>query len=285
MWTGGPWARPLVLWGGRGALLPAGPVAPGWSATGAGLAVRSGGQRQGAALAGQAPAGQVAQVQRGGAARSRSSLSCRTSLRPVLQVVQRARSGQSRHSAPKVATRVRLKATVCPAGQVTVPRCSSTVKSSAVKPALDGRARRLGLDHRLMAGLLDRIPLLIGDDPGLRIGGDMGPVPIAARFRRFAGMPGVWVQSGDHAVFGDLAGDPPPPIPAIRPFGGLDVLPGDQRQQRQRAGGPESGVLMNAGMWWTIRVRRDRRQALRVSPSALGARQGRTPHAWGCRNG
>jgi hypothetical protein len=47
-----------------------------------------------------------------------------------LQVVHRARSGQSRHKTPNVATRVRLSATVCPAGQVTVLACSSTVKSS-----------------------------------------------------------------------------------------------------------------------------------------------------------
>jgi hypothetical protein len=66
-------------------------------------------------------------------------------VRPVLQVVHRARSGQLRHKAPKVAIRVRLSATACPAGQVTVPRCSSTVKSSTVNPPLTGTGSGLGL--------------------------------------------------------------------------------------------------------------------------------------------
>ena len=38
------------------------------------------------------------------------------SLRPVLLVVHRERSGQSRHKAPKVATQVRLSGTMFPAG-------------------------------------------------------------------------------------------------------------------------------------------------------------------------
>ena len=70
---------------------------------------------------------------------------CRTSLRPVLQVVHRRRSGQLRHKTPKVATRVRLSATACPAGQVTVPCRSSTVKSSTVNPPLTGACSGLGL--------------------------------------------------------------------------------------------------------------------------------------------
>ena len=66
-------------------------------------------------------------------------------MRPVLQVVHRSRSGQSRQATPKVAMRVRLSATVCPAGQVTVPACSSTVKSSTVNPPSTGACSGLGL--------------------------------------------------------------------------------------------------------------------------------------------
>ena len=51
-------------------------------------------------------------------------------------------------------------------------------------------------------------------------------------------MPRLRVHCGDHAVFGDLAGDPPPPVRAVAAFGGLHVLPGDQRQQRHRGGCP-----------------------------------------------
>src|SRR5437867_525312 len=53
--------------------------------------------------------------------------------------------------------------------------------------------------------------LLIGDDPGLRVGGHVRPVPVAAGLGRLAGVPGFRVYGGDHPVFGDLAGDPPPP--------------------------------------------------------------------------
>jgi hypothetical protein len=51
------------------------------------------------------------------------------------------------------------------------------------------------------------------------------------------GVPGVGVVHRDHPVFGDLAGDPPPPVPAVGALSGLHVLPGDQRQKRHRGGG------------------------------------------------
>ena len=50
-------------------------------------------------------------------------------------------------------------------------------------------------------------------------------------------MPGTGVDSRDHPVFGDLAGDLPPPVGPVIALGGLHVLPGHQRQQRQRRGG------------------------------------------------
>jgi len=71
------------------------------------------------------------------------------SLRPVLLVVHRERA-------------VAASGATCPAGQVTVPACSSTVKSSMVSRAFDRRAQRLGLDHRGVSGLLDRIPQVPG---------------------------------------------------------------------------------------------------------------------------
>jgi hypothetical protein len=52
---------------------------------------------------------------------------------------------QPRRDGRAVATRVRLKATVCPAGQVTMPACSSTVKSSMVSPPCTGACSGLGL--------------------------------------------------------------------------------------------------------------------------------------------
>jgi hypothetical protein len=57
----------------------------------------------------------------------------------------RWRSGQSRQAAPKVAIRVRLSATVRPAGQVTVPACSPAAKSSTVSPPATGACSGLGL--------------------------------------------------------------------------------------------------------------------------------------------
>jgi hypothetical protein len=45
-------------------------------------------------------------------------------------------------------------------------------------------------------------------------------------------MAGLGVDDRDHPLGGDLAGDPP----ASRPLTRLDVLAGDQRQQRHRLG-------------------------------------------------
>src|SRR6266498_4348973 len=58
-------------------------------------------------------------------------------------------------------------------------------------------------------------------------------------------MPRLWVHGGDDAVPGDLPGDPPPSIGPVRSLSGLDILPGDQRQQPHRGGGllPQFPVL------------------------------------------
>ncbi len=50
-------------------------------------------------------------------------------------------------------------------------------------------------------------------------------------------VPGLRVDGGDHPVRGDPAGDAPPPVGAVGALGRLDVLPGDQRQQRHRLRG------------------------------------------------
>ena len=44
------------------------------------------------------------------------------------------------------------------------------------------------------------------------------------------------VDGGDHPVRGHPPGDAPSPVGAIRALGGLDILAGDQRQQRHRLG-------------------------------------------------
>jgi len=48
--------------------------------------------------------------------------------------VQRARKGQARQATPKVTCRLVLIGRVMPLGQVAVPACSSTQKSSTVNP-------------------------------------------------------------------------------------------------------------------------------------------------------
>jgi len=62
-----------------------------------------------------------------------------------LDVVHRARSGQVPQAAPKMTLRVGVTGRVMPAGQVTVPACSSTVKSSTVNPPGTAGCSGLGL--------------------------------------------------------------------------------------------------------------------------------------------
>ena len=76
--------------------------------------------------------------------------------------------------------------------------------------------------------------LAVGDQPALRLGGHMPPEPVAALRLGLAGVPGLAVHGADHPVGDDFPGDPPPPVGAIGVLRGLDVLPGDQRQQPQR---------------------------------------------------
>jgi hypothetical protein len=66
-------------------------------------------------------------------------------VRPLVAVVQRARSGQSAHARPKVTVRFGLIVRVCPPGQVTVRACSSMVKSSRVNPPGTAGVNGLGL--------------------------------------------------------------------------------------------------------------------------------------------
>ena len=69
-------------------------------------------------------------------------------MRPVLQVVHRSRSGQSRQATPKVAMRVRLSCATCPAGRVT--GLSLLMGGSVIdgESPLTRGLQRLGLDQR-----------------------------------------------------------------------------------------------------------------------------------------
>ena len=141
------------------------------------------------------------------------------------------------------------------------------------EPTLHRRLHRLGFDHGLVPGVVDRaaqipgavsgisVPLarlvlgvkellrhrrigvldarglgkcLVGDDPGLRLGGHVRPISVPARFGGLAGMPRIRVHRGHNPAGGHLAGDAPPPIGAVRSLRRFYILPGDQRQQRQR---------------------------------------------------
>jgi hypothetical protein len=96
--------------------------------------------------------------------------------------------------------------------------------------------------------------LLTGDDPGLRARGEVGAVTIPPGLGRLAGVPRLGVADRDHPVFGHLAGDPSPPIGAIRPVSGLHVLPGDQRQQPHRRGSLLAQLPVLQGSHQRVRV-------------------------------
>jgi hypothetical protein len=72
----------------------------------------------------------------------------------------------------------------------------------------------------------------LGDQPGLGFGGDVGLVAVAPLRAGLVGMARLGIDRGDDSVLGDLASDPP----GARPLAWLDILAGDQRQQRHRLG-------------------------------------------------
>ena len=47
-------------------------------------------------------------------------------------------------------------------------------------------------------------------------------------------MPRLQIDGADHAIRGDLAGNPPPPVGPVAALGGFHVPPGHQRQQPKR---------------------------------------------------
>ncbi|MHB1592804.1 MAG: hypothetical protein ACYCO9_00335 [Streptosporangiaceae bacterium] len=130
-------------------------------------------------------------------------------MRPVWQVVRRARGGQSRPATPTVAIRVRLSATVCPAGQVTVPACSSAGEVTDGEPVGHRGLQRLGLDHRVIARVIDRTAQVPG-----AAGGDA--VPGQAVFSRGLAMIRLAVPLGisPPAVLPARHGASGPPGPA-----------------------------------------------------------------------
>jgi hypothetical protein len=209
-------------------------------------------------------------------------------LRPVLAVVQRAAAAGG--SEGDVAAGGDAPGDLVRAGDGAFVLVDGEVVEG--EPALDRRLQRLGLDHRGIPGLPDRVPqvpgavggigvpgqrlpaglpagrlrpalagvlvlagvlggeelrrgrrvgvvlaagpgqLLIGDDPGLRLGRRVRAVAVAAGLAGFAGVPGVRAGGRDHPAPGDLAGDPPLPAGPVAAPGGLHVLPGHQRQRR-----------------------------------------------------
>jgi hypothetical protein len=62
-----------------------------------------------------------------------------------LDVVHRSRNGQAPQAAPKMTWRAGVIRRVMPARQVTIPACSSTVKSSMVNPPATAGCADLGL--------------------------------------------------------------------------------------------------------------------------------------------
>ena len=84
----------------------------------------------------------------------------------------------------------------------------------------------------------------VGDDPGVGLGHDVGGVAVLAAGPGFVGVPGVGVHGGDHPVWGDPAGGPPPAVGAVRAVGGFDVRSGDQGQQRHRVRGRRVQLLL-----------------------------------------
>nr|AHE14803.1 hypothetical protein asmbl_3 [uncultured bacterium] len=77
-----------------------------------------------------------------------------------------------------------------------------------------------------------------GEQSGVGLDGHVSFVAVLAMVHGFVHVSGLGVHCRDHPVAGHLARDAPPPVGAIGSFGGLDVLPGDQRQQRQRLPSP-----------------------------------------------
>ena len=74
----------------------------------------------------------------------------------------------------------------------------------------------------------------LGGQPGVRLDHHMGLEPVPVLPLGLVGVAGIRVHGGDHPLrCGPLRGAPPP-IGAIGALGGLDVLAGDQRQQRHR---------------------------------------------------
>ena len=55
---------------------------------------------------------------------------------------------------------------------------------------------------------------------------------------------GVGINRRDHPIRGDLLRDLPVPVGAIRALEGLDILAGDQRQQRHRLSRPRRKLVI-----------------------------------------
>jgi hypothetical protein len=88
------------------------------------------------------------------------------------------------------------------------------------------------LDAGWPVGGVGRGQRTLGEQPGLRLGRDVGLVAVALVRAGLAGMARLRVDGGAHPILGNLAGDPPGPRPLAR----LHILAGNQREQRHRLG-------------------------------------------------
>ena len=76
----------------------------------------------------------------------------------------------------------------------------------------------------------------VGEQAGVGFDCDVGLVSVLAMVDGLVDVAGVGVDGGDDPVYGDLPGDLPPAVGAVRALGRFDVLACDQREQRHRLG-------------------------------------------------
>src|SRR6266545_2701004 len=108
-----------------------------------------------------------------------------------------------------------------------------------------------GLVAVAAAGLAQRA---VGDDPGVRLDRDMGFEPVLTARDGLVRVPGLRVDSGDHPVRGDPFGDAPPPVGALGVLDWLHVLPGHQREQRDRLSGLRAELLLGQVAEQPVRI-------------------------------
>src|SRR6266849_2720924 len=182
-----------------GARAAAQPARPDWLPGRAGLAAWSGGQRPGAVAAGQALADQVAQVERGGAALEPGVVPGR----PAVAELEPS-SPPGGHPGPAERDGVPGRA-----GHRALLLADGEVING--EPALHRGLQRLGLDHRPVAGVVDRAAQVTGAVGGIAVPGQRLLPAAAAAAAAAAGAGGVRAglpgrARGPGAITGRLGG-------------------------------------------------------------------------------